>query len=197
MLLQCPRSSVVSSLHSITTFITAASRYDRCVGDVAATQVERRELLAPRGHRHHRHVRDVALPQVERRELLAPRSYRHHRRVGDVVAVTQFEATALTAALLMSYSSSVVSCLQCEATATTAASLHVPNRSDESWEHFENTAAASGVSVHSQYPSSSVPRSSCLTSPSASRAAPQKALLKCAFETSSASGFPSPSVSAS
>ena len=35
------------------------------------TQVERRELLAPRGDRHHRRVGDLAAStQVERRELL-------------------------------------------------------------------------------------------------------------------------------
>ena len=44
----------------------------RRIGDLAAaTQVERRELLAPRGDRHHRRVGDLAAStQVERRELL-------------------------------------------------------------------------------------------------------------------------------
>ena len=58
---------------------------------VAVTQVERRELLAPRDDRHHRRVGDlVAASQTERRELLAPRGDRHHRHVGDVAA-TQVE----------------------------------------------------------------------------------------------------------
>ena len=56
----------------------------RRIGDLAAaTQVERRELLAPRGHRHHRHVGDVtAVKQVDM----------------SVVSCLHPEATATTAA---------------------------------------------------------------------------------------------------
>ena len=45
----------------------------RRFGDLeAAKQAQRRELLAPRGHRHHRLVGDVAATrQIEPRELLA------------------------------------------------------------------------------------------------------------------------------
>ena len=71
----------------------------RRVGNVAAaTQVQRRELLAPRGDRQHRRVSDLAAAtQVERRELLAPPGDRHHRRVGDLVAAIQVERRELLA----------------------------------------------------------------------------------------------------
>eukprot|EP00964_Phaeocystis_antarctica_P140801 scaffold105688_cov60-Phaeocystis_antarctica.AAC.1 len=98
-------------------------------------------------------------------------------------------------AVWQSRRSSILRCFHPEATATTSTTaalvmLLQPHRlSDESWEHFETTAATAAsptVVVHSR-------SSTCSSSPFASRAALQiqKALLKCAFETSSASRFPS------
>ena len=51
-------------------------------GNAAVTQAQRRELLAPRGHRHHRRVGDlVAATQLERRELLTVTLLIHHRYI--------------------------------------------------------------------------------------------------------------------